>query len=163
MFLYLNHYCFNGIYRTNSKGKFNTPYGAKKKIKIKASYDDLLNCARAIRNVKFSSDDFEYFLDSISPQRAVIYLDPPYFTKDTRVFGEYSKNIFNLSDLARLRVVAEKLCGKKNKIVISYANCTEFKNYFSDCIVGKIKVQRNVGGFSGRRRIDSELIAVLGS
>lgn len=160
-FLYLNHYCFNGIYRTNQSGHFNTPYGRHSDTKRKISLDRLLEYADISKSAEFRSADFEDFLYDASPEGTCIYMDPPYFTQDTRVFGEYGAAIFKSSDLNRLRGVVDKL-SKRNKIVLTYKDCSEFREMFGGFIVGSTGVTRNVGGFSGRRKRDIELIAVAG-
>ncbi|WOI09426.1 Dam family site-specific DNA-(adenine-N6)-methyltransferase [Thalassospira lucentensis] len=161
-FLYLNHYCFNGIYRTNKKGNFNTPFGAKLKIKKKISFEDVLFFSNKLRMAKLFSLDFEDFLRNSSPSGSTIYMDPPYFTKDARVFSEYGNKEFGGEDLERLRDVAVWCSKRENRVVISYRDCSEFRGLFSNWIVGSVNVRRNVGGFVGRRKKDNELIAVLG-
>lgn len=162
-FLYLNHYCFNGLYRTNRSGEFNTPFGAKsfEKTKHKIDYDAYLQYSRRLRLTELHSLDFEAFLKQIKPTDACIYMDPPYFTNDKRVFSEYGAKPFGLDDLHRLHDVAIKLAKNNNKVVISYRDCSEFRDLFSEHIEKKIMVQRNVGGFAGRRKRDKEIIAII--
>lgn len=162
MFMYLNHFCFNGIYRTNKKGQFNTPFGAKKKVKQKITLDEMLSFSQKISSVEFSCLDFEIFIQNFSPKDSTIYFDPPYFTRDVRVFGEYASNCFGGEDLLRLKEVAHWCANRNNRVVISYKECTEFKDIFGDHIADRIEVRRNVGGFAGRRKHDYEVIAVVG-
>lgn len=161
LFVYLNHYCFNGIYRTNKSGFFNTPYGAKLKIKKKFSIDDFTYFSKSLQNTELHSSDFESFLDHIAPKESCIYMDPPYFTVEGRVFNEYGAKSFLADDLARLHTAATKLAND-NIVVISYKNCSEFRDLFEPYLVAPITVTRNVGGFAGRRKSETELIAVLG-
>ncbi|CAN0568280.1 unnamed protein product [Ectocarpus sp. 12 AP-2014] len=158
-FLYLNHYCFNGIYRTNRKGDFNTPFGQHSESKSKLDWDRFNFFASISQKATFNCLDFEDFLDQSNPVDSCIYIDPPYFTNDSRVFNEYGSALFCKNDLKRLKSVVEKL-SKENLIVLTYKDCTEFRDLFGDLIVDKIVVTRNVGGFSGRRKRDSELVAV---
>lgn len=159
-FLYLNHFCFNGIYRTNKKGKFNTPFGAKKKIRRKTTLNELRAFSEQLSNATLSCLDFEDFLDQLSPINACIYMDPPYFTGDNRVFGEYGAKTFGSDDLIRLLGICNKL-RFRNKIVVSYRDCTEFRELFAENVSAEIQVRRNVGGFAGRRKTDGELVAVF--
>lgn len=161
LFVYLNHYCFNGIYRTNKSGLFNTPYGAKSKIKKKFSLEDFVYFSQALQNTALHSSDFETFLQLIAPSKTCIYMDPPYFTVEGRVFNEYGAKSFLADDLARLHAIAIKLAND-NLVVISYKNCSEFRDLFEPYLAAPITVTRNVGGFAGRRKSETELIAVLG-
>lgn len=159
-FLYLNHYCFNGIFRTNKDGKFNTPFGAKKKIRRKTSLSELKEFSEKLQNATLWCMDFEDFLKQLSPVNACIYMDPPYFTGDNRVFGEYGSKVFGSNDLDRLLRICKDL-KKDNKLVVSYRDCTEFRELFGEHLAAEILVRRNVGGFAGRRKIDGELVAVF--
>lgn len=161
LFVYLNHYCFNGIYRTNKSGLFNTPYGAKLKIKKKFSIEDFKYFSTALQNTTLHSLDFEAFLELVAPSKTCIYMDPPYFTVEGRVFNEYGAKAFLADDLARLHSIAVRLAGN-NIVVISYKNCSEFRDLFEPYLAAPITVTRNVGGFAGRRKSETELIAVLG-
>ena len=160
-FLFLNHFGFNGIYRTNMKGKMNTPFGDKAKFRKKIPQSDLLHYSGVLRRADLNCQDFEEFLRSVQPKDACIYMDPPYFTNDSRVFGEYGVNTFKGSDLERLFDVARDMRDKGNRVVISYKDCSEFRKLFSNFISSEFFVQRNVGGFAGRRGQERELIAVM--
>ncbi|CTQ48098.1 DNA adenine methylase [Jannaschia donghaensis] len=161
LFLYLNHYGFNGIFRTNRKGELNTPFGARKKIRNKMSLEEITSHSEALKGVSLYCGDFEDFLKNLSPEGCCIYMDPPYFTDDSRVFGEYGAYTFKAIDLQRLLDVAIELAASNNKIVISYKDCTEFRDLFRATIRSEITVQRNVGGFAGRRKTDQELVAIF--
>ncbi len=160
LFIYLNHYCFNGIYRTNKSGNFNTPFGAKIKAKKKLKLADFERAAQILKSATLDDNDFETFLIKLNPNNACIYMDPPYFTDDERVFGEYGATTFKKEDLTRLARIATDLADK-NRIVISYRQCSEFCELFGNYIAGTTNVVRNVGGFRGRRKRDTELIAIM--
>ena len=159
-FLYLNHFCFNGLYRTNRRGEFNTPYGARSKAKRKLTKAALVKFSKSLKLAHLYCDDFEKFLCNLKPKGACIYMDPPYFTNDERVFGEYGATTFKDRDLNRLYKTSLVL-SKRNRVVISYKKCSEFYNMFFDHVVGHVSVTRNVGGFAGRRKIEQELVAVM--
>ncbi len=88
-------------------------------------------------------------------------MDPPYSTEDSRVFIEYGSKPFNLEDLNRLLDLAEYL-SKRNLVVITHKECSEFHKLFGNHIQKSVPITRNVGGFAGRKKRDFELIAVLG-
>lgn len=160
-FAYLNHFSFNGIYRTNKGGQFNTPFGARDKEKKKLTREQFVAFSKQMSAASFHSLDFEVFLSQLAPVNACIYMDPPYFTREVRVFNEYGAKLFSGDDLERLLRVCVNL-STNNKIVLSYRDCSEFNELFGQYIVGKISVTRNVGGFAGRRKIESEQLAVMG-
>ena len=159
-FLYLNHFCFNGIYRTNSKGEFNTPYGGEK-TRNKMSKSDFIDISGRISNVDFYKLDFEQFLIKINPKDSNIYVDPPYFTNESRVFREYSSQTFSIRDLDRLTDICYSLKKRGNRVVVSYKDCGEFWERFAGSEIRRIDVVRNVGGFKSRRAIQTEILAIL--
>lgn len=158
-FLYLNHYCFNGIYRTNNSGFFNTPFGKHGKNKKKLPWENFQSFSEIAKSASFSCLDFEDFLISSNIEESCIYLDPPYFTKDDRVFREYGTNSFKSDDLKRLFKVFEKI-SQDNLVVVTYKDCSEFRAMFSKYIVSEVSITRNIGGFAGRRKRDTELVAI---
>lgn len=160
IFMYLNHNCFNGIYRTNASGKFNTPFGGQR-LGPSITKEQLRYVSERLQNVTLCSLDFETFINVINPIRSSVYMDPPYFTEEARVFREYGPGVFAKADLHRLERVCRSLSDRGNRVVVSYQDCSEFRDLFSDCIVDEIDVTRNVGGFRDRRKRQRELIAVM--
>lgn len=159
IFLFLNHLCFNGIYRTNKSGKFNTPYGGRKQAKI--SHEKFLELSRKMSSASLHSTDFAEFFRNTEPKRSTIFLDPPYYVGEGRVFTEYGPEPFRSHDLARLKGCVNELAEAENTIVITYLDTEDFRELFGAHIVEQINVARNVGGFRSRRAAKPELIAVI--
>ena len=99
-FIYLNRFCFNGLYRTNMKGNFNVPYASSKTGRLPV-WDDLFKAAKVLSNAKISSGDFEEALQNVRAGDFV-YMDPPYAVQNRRIFRQYSHDCFGTEDLARL-------------------------------------------------------------
>lgn len=99
--IFLQNHCFNGIYRENQKGEYNTPFNweARKITEdlINKKITDVENCFTHF-NIKFSSLDFEELNVN---RNSLIYLDPPYLNEG---IGEnkYNKNSFNLNKQIKL-------------------------------------------------------------
>ena len=102
--LYLNAYTFNGLYRKNSKGGFNAPYGYRKTLSRIESPDFpqelsqisvLLNSC----NVVFACNDFSEIL---VPEGAVGYFDPPYWPRQGNGFTAYTARGFSEQDQREL-------------------------------------------------------------
>jgi DNA adenine methylase len=90
LFLYINARCFNGLWRTNSSGKFNVPWG---KIESPSSIDvdEAKALSQYLKNVKLHCGDYRRVLyNYVSLDGAAIYVDPPYH--DT--FTAYAKEAF---------------------------------------------------------------------
>jgi DNA adenine methylase len=159
LFLFLNHLCFNGIYRTNKAGKFNVPHGGRKQAKIlRSQYDHL---SETLRGAHLYSEDFESFFETTKPTNSNIFLDPPYYAEGVRVFREYSATPFCSDDLKRLKTCSDELMERSNTVVITYLDTEQFRDIFGEYVVEAIEVSRNVGGFKDRRAAKAELIAVM--
>jgi len=92
LFLFLNKTCFRGVYRENSHGAFNTPYGHYKTHEF---YDEaaLRNVSALIQGVSFQHQPFEASLARIS-QDDFVYMDPPYVPETATSFVGYNADGF---------------------------------------------------------------------
>ena len=108
--LWLNRYCYNGLYRLNSKGGFNVPFGKYKNARI--NYDNLRRCRDVLQDVTIEEADFETALSDL-PENAVVYLDPPYdAVSRTSSFNRYDGQPFEEFDQRRLSEVFKALPGR---------------------------------------------------
>lgn len=125
-FLYLNRFCFNGVYRTNQSGKFNVPYGTK--TGRLPNLTEIQACSHALKNVAFSPGDFEVTL-SEAKKGDFVYLDPPYTT--SRYRGEYGYGAFCDSDFERLREALVGLDRKGVAFLLSYSSKMQLRRTHS--------------------------------
>ena len=154
-FIYLNRYCFNGLYRTNLKGEFNVPYGGEKSGLLPSSAQ-LKNSAKVLKRATLMPSDFRITLRKVR-KGDFVYLDPPYAVANRRVFVEYGAKHFTVSDIEVLGRYLRKINRKGAKFVLSYADCSEARNAFSKWRVRRILTRRSVAGFLGARRNQYEL------
>lgn len=107
-FIFLNRTCFNGLYRVNSKGLFNVPFGRYFNPKICDS-DTILADSEILENVEILTGDFEATLKYAS-KNSLFYFDPPYKPlTDTSSFNSYAKEDFNDSEQIRLGNFCKKI------------------------------------------------------
>lgn len=124
--IYLNKTCYNGLFRVNSQGQFNVPFGRYKNPSI---LDEAV--LRGVSNylnqnqIEILNLDFQ---DAVLTAKKgdFIYFDPPYDpVSNTASFTGYDVNGFNKKEQERLRDVANNLIDRKCKILLSNA-CTAF-------------------------------------
>lgn len=156
-FFYLNRYCFNGIYRTNLAGKFNVPFAASKTGAL-PSWGEIEKAVQQLRKASTSTEDFEHLIDSKIEKNDFVYLDPPYAVENERVFKQYNATTFGLTDLERLKASLSTIDKRGAKFVLSYADCPEALEAFSDWHHQEVSCQRNVAGFAHHRRKATELM-----
>lgn len=155
-FVYLNRYCFNGIYRTNRDGRFNVPYAHTRPGAI-PSIEHFRRCATLLRGATLKAGDFGAVLSVVRPNDFV-YLDPPYAVESRRVFRQYDRREFGKRDLERLAAHLDNINRIGATFVVSYADCREARRIFSRWVVRRIRVRRNIAGFVSARRMATELL-----
>ena len=93
LFIFLNRTCFNGLYRVNSKGEFNVPYGKYANPRI-CDDANILAVSRLLQKVKILCGDFSDTLQYASA-KSLFYFDPPYKPlSETSFFTSY-KDFFD--------------------------------------------------------------------
>ena len=99
-FIFLNRYCFNGLYRTNQAGQFNVPFAPAGTGQL-ATATDLRAISKTLESCTIKYADFESILRQ-TRAGDLVYLDPPYAVGNRRVFSQYGPSSFGLHDLERL-------------------------------------------------------------
>jgi DNA adenine methylase len=155
-FIYLNRFCFNGLYRTNREGRFNVPYGGDRSGRI-PSNDLLLRCSSSLKRTELAVGSFEATLEKVKPGDFV-YMDPPFSIKAKRVFNEYDVSIFGLEDLYRLRKWMVRLDHENVHFLVSYAESEEADLLRDGFHTEVVVVRRNIAGFTERRKPARELL-----
>jgi DNA adenine methylase len=117
-FIYLNKTAFNGLYRINSKGKFNVPFGRYKNPKI-VDEENTLAISRALQRAKLTCLDFDKATES-AMKGDFVYFDPPYHPLNTTSsFTSYTKENFGLKDQERLARTFRELYEKGCLVMLS--------------------------------------------
>lgn len=118
-FYYLNRTCFNGLYRVNSKGEFNVPFGYRN-IEVLES-KNLANLKSALQNAVITCCDFETALSKVN-KGDFVFLDPPYTVAHNKNgFIEYNQNIFSWEDQERLNKCVKLLIEKEAYFIMTNA------------------------------------------
>jgi DNA adenine methylase len=159
-FVFLNRFCFNGIYRTNDSGEFNVPYAAAGTGDL-PTFAELLECSHRLKSAEIQSSDFEAVLDRTG-DGDFVYLDPPYALDNRRIFRQYGPQTFGLNDLQRLSNELKAIHKRGVRFLLSYAYCPEALAAFQNWQIIKIYTQRNVAGFSEHRRKAAEILVFNG-
>lgn len=157
-FIYLNRFCFNGIFRTNQKGQFNVPYAPKGTGEL-LNWDSLHLIAKTLQHGEIICADFEAIIKKHIRRGDFVYLDPPYAVDNRRIFRQYGPQTFGLEDIDRLRESLQLLDRIGADFVVSYALSKEGLNAFSEWNVRRVVTQRNVSGFAKHRRKAIEILA----
>lgn len=124
--IFLNKTCYNGLYRVNSKGQFNTPIGRYNnpticdKKNIKEIHDYL---SSKENNIEIMNGSYKYAIDKAS-DGDVIYIDPPYDYDDDDGFTKYQETGFTFTDFKKLKMACDYAINRGAFVIISN-NATE--------------------------------------
>ncbi len=116
--IFLNKTCYNGLYRLNSKGEFNVPFGKYKKVNF---YDkeNILYISALLQKAELYIYDFEEIIH-YDVNNAFIYFDPPYRPiSQTASFTSYSKFHFSENDQIRLATIFKELDKRNTRLMLS--------------------------------------------
>lgn len=118
LFIFLNRTCFNGLYRVNSKGKFNVPHGRYANPKI-CDADSLRADSATLQRVEILCGDFAQ-TGKYADDNTLYYFDPPYRPlTNTSAFTSYAKEGFDDAEQARLRDFCRQIARCKSLFVAS--------------------------------------------
>jgi len=158
--LFLNRTCFNGLYRVNSKGKFNVPLGRYSNPNI-VNEENLVSVSHILQSkkIQISCRDFSSIV-SDSKKNDFVYFDPPYQpVSRTANFTSYTNRDFTYEDLQRLVEVSERLADKGCKVLHSNSNSREVRDLFSrDWKIVEISANRAINSDSTKRTGHTELL-----
>jgi DNA adenine methylase len=158
--IFLNKTCFNGLFRVNSHGHFNVPYGHYKNPKIVdeavlRAISEYLNT----RDISLVNADFEEALRDAT-YGDFVYLDPPYDpVSDTASFTGYNLNGFGRDEQIRLKSVFDDLHRRGCRVLLSNSATAFIKELYRDYRVEIIGAARAINSDATRRgKVDEVLV-----
>lgn len=158
--VYLNKTCFNGLFRVNKSGEFNSPFGKYKNPNI---VDEVT--LRAVSkyfnkaDIKILNSDFEQSLKGIR-KGSFVYLDPPYDPVSSSAnFTGYDKGGFNRDEQIRLKKLCDKLDKKGVKFLLSNSATDFIKDLYKDYNIKVVKAKRAINSNGNARgEVDEVLV-----
>lgn len=149
-FIYLNQMSYNGIYRVNSAGDYNVPWG--KRLNYQFDFDNLRNVSKYLKRVRIQSMDFEESIKRVR-RNALVFLDPPYtHSKIENGFIQYNQKTFTLEDQKRLSAMIDKIKQRGAFYILTNADHEVIREVFDkgDRII-PITRSSGIGGRNARR------------
>ena len=148
--IYLNKACFNGLYRVNSKGEFNVPFGKKLKVNTYEGQNiGIIHAYLNFNNIKILSIDFEEAVKD-AKEGDFIYFDPPY-DSDTSTFNSYTEDGFSKDEQIRLSNVFKNLSDRGCYVMLTKQNTVLINELYKDFYIHKITAKRNINS-NGKKR-----------
>ena len=158
--IYLNRTCFNGLYRVNRDGQFNTPCGKYKNPEILneqriQSLHDYLSSNK----IDIMCGDYK---DSIKRIRrgAFVYFDPPYMPPENgdETFTKYTVDGFDEDKQTELKELCDRLTKKGVKWMLSNSSCSFIQELYKDYNIRIVQARRSVSADGAKRVLIDEVL-----
>ena len=158
--IYLNKTCYNGLYRVNNAGEFNSPFGKYRNPNI--VNEPVIKAVSKYLNspqIQISNGDYELILRDI-PINSFVYLDPPYHPiSESSNFTGYVQGGWNEGDQLRLRDVCNRLNDNGIKFLLSNSASDFIRDIYSGYNIHVVQANRAVNSNSSKRgQVDEFLI-----
>lgn len=159
-FIYLNRTCFNGMYRVNSKGQFNVPFG-RYKNPIICDENNLRAASRSLQGVKILNVDYKAAV-SKAGAGDFVYFDPPYYpVSPTSSFTSYTKDGFAEKEQIELRDTFAELSNRGCYVMLSNSDTTFIRNIYSglkNVTITTVNAGRSINSKAAGRGKITELV-----
>lgn len=159
--LYLNHTCYNGLYRVNKSGKFNTPFGGYKKPNI-CDETALRTASEALRKAIIVCGDYQDVLREYAAEGDFVFLDPPYLpVTPSGDFKRYTKEQFHEDDHRVLAETIKDLEERGCRVVLTNSNHPVVMELYRDYPMTIVQTRRHVS-CRGDSRSGEDVIVDIG-
>jgi DNA adenine methylase len=159
--IFLNKTCFNGLFRVNSQGQFNVPFGDYENPKI---VNDIV--LRAVcqyltcNDITILNEDFETAVIQAT-KGDFVYFDPPYDpVSDTASFTGYNLDGFNRDDQVRLKQVFDALSKKNCKVLLSNSSTPFIRELYREYAIVTISANRAINSDALNRGKIAEILVM---
>lgn len=157
--IFLNKTCFNGLFRVNSSGEFNSPFGHYKNPNI--VNEPVLRAVSKYFNsndVQFYSEDFAKTLARV-PRGAFVYLDPPYDPiSDTSNFTGYNQGKFDRQEQIRLKQCCDELTSRGVKFLLSNSATSFILELYESYKIKTVRAKRAINSDASKRGAVEEVL-----
>ena len=150
--IYLNRTCYNGLYRVNKSGYFNTPIGTNSSIQIVneegiLAISDYLNA----NEIVLMNGDYKSSISKVT-KRDFVFLDPPYYPTTRDYFLRYDRDYFGVEAQEELKKVCDKLTKKDIRFIQTNSDCPEIRELYAGYRQIKVDVRRCINAKPDGRR-----------
>ena len=157
--IYLNKTCYNGLYRVNNAGEFNSPFGNYKNPNIvNAPVLRAVNAYFNTAEITFSSVDYAELLKNVR-RGTFVYLDPPYDpVSDTSSFTGYARGGFTKDDQIRLRECCDELNRRGVRFMLSNSATDFIREQYAAYHITTVQAKRAINSIASKRGDVDEVV-----
>jgi DNA adenine methylase len=157
-FIFLNKTCYNGLYRVNSRGLFNVPYGRYKNPLIcEEPVLRRINLYLNANDVSIVNDDFEKAVSG-ADEHSFVYFDPPYHTLKVTGFTGYQADGFGEREQERLGKVFAEMTNRNVKCLLSNSDTEFIRGLYKEYEIIPVQAKRVINSDSSGRGLVGEVL-----
>lgn len=150
--IYLNKTCYNGLFRVNSSGEFNSPWGRYKNPNI--TNETTINALHTYfnkANITIKCGDYRDAIKGIR-KGAFVYFDPPYMPiSSSASFTGYTAGGFGEVEQIALKEQCDALNAKGIKFLLSNSSCPFIEDLYKDYIIKHVNAKRAINANPEKR------------
>ena len=163
-FMFLNHTCFNGLYRENFIGKFNVPFGRYKNPTI-CNEDVIMADHKVLAKVDVYCNNYSRTIRNLGKGYNFIYLDPPYRPLlGSSNFNQYSKSSFGDLEQYELKRYCDKLTKRGCYWMLSNSDSRNengmsfFEELYDNYYFRRVSAPRVINATGNKRKRQMEVL-----
>jgi len=158
-FLYLNKTCYNGLYRVNRRGHFNTPFGGRTNVRV-VDRAALRRASGVLKETELLAADYREVLRGAQPGD-LVYLDPPYVALGGYSdFKRYTRELFDHRMHVDLASEVRGASDRGVRVLLSNSGTETVRSLYHGFHIAEVDATRQINCKpSGRGRITELLIA----
>lgn len=166
LFIYLNKFGFNGLYRVNKRGQMNVPFAHHDKLPAFPT-EATERFAAKLGQAQLLCTGFEDTMAQARPGD-VVYCDPPYVDREdaqgnaSASFTAYSQNCFGMAQQEKLASLARELAEQGIPVVVSNHDTPTARRLYAGATLHTVHAHRSMASNIGARGKVAELVAVFG-
>lgn len=158
--IYLNKTCFNGLYRVNRSGQFNTPFGKYKNPKI-CDVDALRLASEALRKADILCGDYKLVLEHYAQPGDFVFLDPPYLPiSENSDFKRYTKEQFYEDDHVELAKMIGSLHERGCYVILTNSNHPLVHQLYEQYKIEVIQTKRHISCHGDTRKGEDVIVTI---
>ncbi|MBO6308195.1 MAG: Dam family site-specific DNA-(adenine-N6)-methyltransferase [Oribacterium sp.] len=158
--IYLNKTCFNGLYRVNRSGQFNTPFGKYKNPKI-CDVEALRLASEALRKADILCGDYILVLEHYAQPGDFVFLDPPYLPiSENSDFKRYTKEQFYEDDHVELAKMIGTLHERGCYVILTNSNHPLVHQLYEQYKIEVIQTKRHISCHGDTRKGEDVIVTI---
>ena len=159
--IFLNKTCFNGLYRVNRLGHFNTPFGHYKNPTICDS-DNLRAASDVLKKATIICGDYLEVLKKYAEPGDFVFLDPPYVpVSEYADFKRYTKEQFYLNDHRKLAHEVKRLYENGCLVILTNSNAEIVHELYADYRIDVIQTKRAISSRANTRTGEDVIVTAM--